>query len=112
VIALDNLDRIRNRAHSLLETNRSLVNAFLTDHPELDCEPSRFGTTVFPRLRAGAVADFVNMLRDEFETSVVPGRFFEQPQHFRVGFCGTTETVRGGPERLSAALESFRLDLR
>jgi aspartate/methionine/tyrosine aminotransferase len=50
VIALDNLDRIRNRAHSLLETNRSLVNVFLADHPELDCEPSRFGTTVFPRL--------------------------------------------------------------
>jgi hypothetical protein len=112
VIALDNLDRIRNRAHSLLETNRSLVNVFLADHPELDCEPSRFGTTVFPRLKSGCVADFVNMLRDEFETSVVPGGFFEQPQHFRIGFCGTTETVRCGLERLSAALESFRLVLR
>ena len=112
VIALDNLDRIRNRARSLLETNRSLVNAFLADHPELDCEPSRFGTTVFPRLKEGSVADFVTMLRDRFETSVVPGNFFEQPQHFRIGFCGTTETVSGGLERLSAALESFRPILR
>jgi aspartate/methionine/tyrosine aminotransferase len=107
VIALDNLDRIRNRAHTLLEINRSLINAFLADHPELDCEPSRFGTTVFPRLKAGGVADFVTLLRDRFETSVVPGNFFEQPQHFRIGFCGTTETVSGGIERMSDALRSF-----
>jgi aspartate/methionine/tyrosine aminotransferase len=112
VIALDNLDRIRDRARSLLETNRSLVNAFLASHAELECEPSRFGTTVFPRLRSGCAADFVDMLRHEFETSVVPGDFFEQPQHLRIGFCGTTETVRGGLERLSAALESFRRVLR
>lgn len=57
VIALDNLDRVRNRARSLLETNRSLVNSFLADHPKLDCEPSQFGTTVFPRLRTGNVTE-------------------------------------------------------
>ena len=107
IIALDNLDRIRSRARSLLETNRALVNAFLSDHPELDCEHSRFGTTVFPRLKTGRVTDFVEMLRDNFETSVVPGEFFEQPQHFRIGFCGATDTVRGGLERLSDALKSF-----
>jgi len=107
VIALDNLDRVRNRARALLETNRVLVNEFLARHPDLDCEPSRFGTTVFPRLRVGRTAEFVGMLREQFETSVVPGEFFEQPQHFRIGFCGATETVRGGLERLSAALEAF-----
>src|ERR1035441_9536179 len=53
VIALDNLDRVRHRARALLETNRVLVNEFLARHPDLDCEPSRFGTTVFPRLRLG-----------------------------------------------------------
>jgi aspartate/methionine/tyrosine aminotransferase len=107
VIALDNLARIRDRARALLETNRALVNEFLAGHPGLDCEPSRFGTTVFPRLRTGHAADFVALLREQFETSVVPGEFFEQPQHFRIGFCGTTETVRGGLERLSAALTAF-----
>jgi aspartate/methionine/tyrosine aminotransferase len=107
VIALDNLARIRDRARALLQTNRALVNEFLAGHPELDCEPSRFGTTVFPRLRTGRAADFVGMLREQFETSVVPGEFFEQPQHFRIGFCGTTQTVHGGLERLSAALTAF-----
>lgn len=107
VIALDNLDRVRNRARVLLDANRLLVNEFLVQHADLDCEPSQFGTTVFPRLRAGNVAEFVARLREKYETSVVPGEFFEKPQHFRIGFCGATETVRGGLERLHDALAAF-----
>ena len=107
VIVLDNLDRVRNRAHTLLETNRLLVNQFLSKHPQLDCEPSRFGTTIFPRLKTGRTPEFVSILREQFETSVVPGEFFEQPQHFRIGFCRDTETVSGGLERLTSALQKF-----
>jgi aspartate/methionine/tyrosine aminotransferase len=107
VIALDNLDRVRRRARALLETNRVLVNEFLRGHAELECEPSRVGTTVFPRLKAGRAPEFIKLLREQFETSVVPGEFFEQPQHFRIGFGGATETVRGGLEGLSAALGEF-----
>jgi aspartate/methionine/tyrosine aminotransferase len=108
VIALDHLDRVRNRARVLLETNRVLVNNFLEAQADLDCEPSRFGTTVFPRVKTGSAADFVAFLREQFETSVVPGEFFERPQHIRIGFCGETELVRGGLERVAAALEAFR----
>ena len=108
VAALDNLDRIRDRARTLLDTNRVLANNLLAAHPELDCAPSRFGTTVFPRLKTGNAAEFVATLRDQFETSVVPGDFFEAPAHFRIGFCGETDTVRGGIERIDAALEAFR----
>ena len=112
VIALDNLNRVRDRARALLEPNRALINEFLGKHPQLDCEPSRFGTTVFPRLRTGSAEDFVKMLHDRFETSVVPGHFFEEPQHFRVGFCGPTEALEGGLERLSAALGAFQQQSR
>ena len=112
VVALDNLDQVRNRARALLETNRGMVNQFLARHPELDCETSRFGTTLFPRLKTGSAADFVKMLREHFETSVVPGEFFEQPQHFRIGFCGPTDTVRSGLERMDAALNAFRATVK
>ena len=108
VIVLDNLNRVRDRARALLEPNRELANDFLKKHTMLDCEPSRFGTTVFPRLKVGDAEKFVKMAREQFETSVVPGDFFEQPQHFRIGFCGATETVRGGLERLGAALNAFQ----
>lgn len=108
LLVLNNLDQVRNRARTLLETNRALVNAFLATHPQLDCPVSYFGTTVFPRLRIGNASDFVAMLREKFETSAVPGDFFEQPQHLRIGFGGATETVRFGIDRLDAALAAFR----
>jgi len=107
VIVLDDLDRVRNRARTLLQTNRMLLNDFLSAHPQLDCPPSRFGTTVFPRLTSGRAPEFVRILREQFETSVVPGEFFEQPQHFRIGFCRDTETVRGGLDRMASALQAF-----
>lgn len=108
IVALDHLSRVRDRARSLLDTNRAIVNGMLKSRPELDCEPSEVGTTVFPRLKRGRVADFVKLLREDFETSVVPGEFFEQPQHFRLGFCGTTETVREGTARVAAALDKYK----
>src|SRR6516164_1820542 len=76
-VALDNLTTVRERASTLLEKNRVLLNEFLVRHPELDCGLSRFGTTVFPRFRKGQTAELLRILRDRFETSVVPGEFFE-----------------------------------
>jgi aspartate/methionine/tyrosine aminotransferase len=108
IAALDHLDKIRSRAKLLLDTNRAIVNDMLKSRSEIDCEPSQYGTTIFPRLKRGRVADFVKLLREDFETSVVPGEFFEQPQHFRLGFCGTTETVREGTARVAAALEAYK----
>jgi aspartate/methionine/tyrosine aminotransferase len=66
-----------------------------------------FGTIVFPRLRGGRVDDFCKLLRERFETTVVPGRFFEMPEHFRLGIGGDTATLEAGLERLSAALDHF-----
>lgn len=107
VFVFDNFDRVRDRARGILETNRAVVNEFLEARSDLDCERSCFGTTVFPRLRAGRTPEFVSMLREQFETSVVPGEFFERPQHFRIGICGATENLRGGLERLGTALDAF-----
>jgi hypothetical protein len=37
----------------------------------------------------------------------VPGRFFEAPDHIRIGIGGTTENVREGLSRIGAALDEF-----
>ena len=105
VIALDHLPQIAGRARSLLDHNRTLLNSFLAAHTEhLECQPSAFGTTVAPRLRHGDVAVFCDRLQREFETSVVPGHFFEAPRHFRIGIGGPTEILERGLERISSAL--------
>jgi len=108
VVALDHLDAIRARARNLLDTNRALLNEFLRQHPEILSEASQFGTTIFPRLRKGNAEKFVNLLRSQFETSVVPGEFFELSHHFRIGICGSSEIVRGGLEAIDHALDVFQ----
>jgi hypothetical protein len=43
----------------------------------------------------------------ELETSIVPGKFFEEPQHFRLGFAVQPEDVAVGLEKLGTVLRSL-----
>ena len=63
------------------------------------------GTVFFPRPRKGESEALVRLLREKFETSVVPGRFFEMPEHFRIGIGGETAELQAGLERLGKALD-------
>jgi aspartate/methionine/tyrosine aminotransferase len=108
VMAFDHLEVFRERAHDLLTTNRSLLDSFLDSRAELECFRPPTGSIVFPRLPQSAEPErFFQLLREKYETSVVPGRFFEMPQHFRLGIGGSTEELRGGLARLGAALDEF-----
>lgn len=107
VQAFDQLDRFRARARAILAANRPLLDAFLESRDDLECFRPGAGTIVFPRLRRGDAEVFFKTLREKYETSVVPGRFFEMPQHFRLGIGGETAELRAGLERLTAALDEF-----
>src|SRR5256884_9435335 len=50
---------------------------------------------------------FFQLLREKYETTVVPGSMFEMPRHFRIGIGGDTATLAGGLERVGAALDAF-----
>jgi aspartate/methionine/tyrosine aminotransferase len=105
VIAFAQLERIRERAQSILAANRPLVLDMLKRHADLlDCVVPDVGTTVAPRLKYGNTEEFCRFVRERYETSVVPGRFFEMPEHFRVGMAGDPEMTRAGVRLLSAAL--------
>jgi aspartate/methionine/tyrosine aminotransferase len=88
VIAIEQIEKLGCRADSLITANR---NAFVE----------------FPRLRQGKVDGFFEFLREKFETSVVPGKYFERPEHFRVGLAGDVEMTREGLTRLAAALHAW-----
>jgi aspartate/methionine/tyrosine aminotransferase len=47
------------------------------------------------------------LLREKYETTVVPGKFFGMPQHFRIGIGGETAELGAGLDRLRAALDEF-----
>jgi aspartate/methionine/tyrosine aminotransferase len=107
VIALDNLTKIAARSKALLTANRRLLDQFLDSRKDLECFRPPAGTVVFPRLVHGNVDDLLKLLREKYETAVTPGRFFEMPQHFRLGIGADAETFRGGIERLAAALDEY-----
>lgn len=105
LIALKNLHIFRDRAKALLDTNRLLLNEFLDSRDDLDVAKPVYGTTAFPRLLRTDSEKFFKLLREKYETSVVPGRFFYADDHFRIGITCETEMLREGLERLSAALD-------
>lgn len=106
-VALEHLGQIAAHARKLLETNGQLLNSFFDSRDELDWLPHQFGTVSFPRLKQGSADELCALLARKYETSVVPGHFFELPQHFRIGLGGDTETLKEGLERLGRALDEL-----
>ncbi len=107
VIALDHLELIGRRANRLLHANRLALDAFLDGRSDLDVFRSKWGTITFPKLRHGSVTEFCELLRAKYETTIVPGHFFNMPEHFRIGIGGDPEMTTKGLEQLSEALNEF-----
>jgi aspartate/methionine/tyrosine aminotransferase len=107
VVAMRQLTEIGGRAQELLDRNRKLLNEFLDTREDLEVVRPEFGTVMFPRLRSGSSEDLCQLLREKYDTSVVPGKFFEMPAHFRVGIAGDTGVLEEGLERLGDALDDL-----
>ena len=107
VTALNQLPKIAARAKAMLETNRKTLNNFLETRGDLDARSTKFGTTSFPRLRAGNAEKLSTLLIEKYETAVVPGRFFESPDHIRIGMCCDPTLFNAGVERLGKALDEL-----
>ena len=108
VVALEHLDEIAASSRALLAENRALFNEFLAAREDLEAPPSAHGTVSFPRLVAGDPERLCALLAEKYETSLVPGRFFEEPQHFRVGLVLEPEDFREGLARLGSALDELK----
>jgi aspartate/methionine/tyrosine aminotransferase len=107
LLCLERLDRIADRAKAILQRNRILLDAFLDSRPDLEAFRPGVGTVVFPRWRGGSVEPLCDLLRDKYETTVVPGRFFGLSDHFRIGIGGDGAELQAGLERLGKALEEL-----
>jgi aspartate/methionine/tyrosine aminotransferase len=106
VAAFENLDSIRDRARRVVEPDRAAVAEFLDRERAVSAPRTQWGTTAFLRLDGGDVESFAARLRDEFQTSIVPGRFFESPDHFRIGMGVNSAMFAEGLRRISQALDT------
>jgi aspartate/methionine/tyrosine aminotransferase len=104
VAAFERLDRLRERARRVVEGDRAALGRFLEAHAEVSSPRTCFGTTAFLRLHDRPVEPFLEDLRTRFETSAVPGRFFEMPDHFRIGMGVDHEMFVEGLQRLGLVL--------
>lgn len=93
VTAFQHLDAIRERARRVVEADRAVLRDFLPSAPA-------YGTTAFVNLGIADAEPFLTRLRAEYETSAVPGRFFEMPGHIRIGMGVDHEMFSEGVRRL------------
>lgn len=108
VLVMKKLPKFIARAKTILETNRATLKDFFDSREDLQVVPTERGTTSFPILRKGRVDDLWSLLNDKYDTAFVPGRFFESPQHLRIGMCAEPELFGEGVKRLGLALDEMK----
>ena len=106
--AINQLPKTSARARSILDANRKTLREFLKSRDDVDVVLTQFGTTSFPRLRNVDVENLCSLLTEKYETAVVPGRFFESPNHVRVGLCCEPRDFAEGIHRFGAGLDELR----
>jgi len=107
VCALDHFEDIAARAAALLRRNSEHLGKFLAGHRDLETLRPPGGTILFPLVPKADADAFCTLLREKYETSVVPGKFFEMPDRIRIGIGGETKEVEEGLTRLSEALQEY-----
>jgi aspartate/methionine/tyrosine aminotransferase len=107
-IAFEHLDQVVGETPALLARNRGRWNAFVRSRDDLEAMSAEHGITAFPHWRGGDTQRLDQHLRERFETAIVPGRWFELPDHFRVGFGLPTGDFEEALGRLGLALDELR----
>lgn len=107
-IAFAHLDEVAGDTPALLRRNRAAFNAFLAGCADLACAPAEHGITAFPRWSGGDTERLDALLRERYDTAVVAGRWFEMPDHFRLGFALPEKDFDEALSRLGAALDELR----
>jgi aspartate/methionine/tyrosine aminotransferase len=105
----DRLDEIKRRNREWIRYNRTLVHDFINQEDSLSWIEPADGVVCFPKINNPLINGdrLTDLLRSKHDTAIVPGSFFEQSQHFRLGFGVDTESVAAGLENISKVLKEF-----
>ncbi|MGH7981665.1 MAG: aminotransferase class I/II-fold pyridoxal phosphate-dependent enzyme [Candidatus Udaeobacter sp.] len=104
IAAFQHLNLLRERARRVVEADRKLLRDFLKQRSAISAVETKWGTTSFVRLQDNNVDKFLERLRVDYDTSAVPGRFFEMPDHFRIGMGVNTQMFAEGLSRIGRAM--------
>jgi aspartate/methionine/tyrosine aminotransferase len=104
VAVFEKLDFVRERFRRIVQTDRQVLAGFLDRVQGLSTVRTQWGTTAFLRLASGDACAFLSRLREERDTSAVPGRFFGMPEYIRVGMGVNSEMFAEGLRRIEESL--------
>jgi len=107
-LAFENIDQVIGDNPAMFARNRAMFNDFVADRSDLECAAAKHGITAFPRWNGGDTERLDAHLRERYDASVVPGRWFEMPDHFRVGFGLSTPEFKEALNRVGAALDDLK----
>lgn len=101
VVAFGQLQQLREKSRHLIESNREIYREFASRHgfavPEL-------GTIAFPRVAEQSSNALCEELRENLETTVVPGEFFGMPSHVRISLVTPPGILHEGLTRMETIL--------
>ncbi len=101
----NHLDHIKKKNKETVEKNKAMVKDMIHQEQSLKWVEPADGVVCFPRIESGLTGDELAVrLRARYDTAVVPGRFFERPQHFRLGFGGDSRVLAKGLENIRKVL--------
>jgi len=105
---IEQLDSVKKKFVPQMIANRRLVERLIEEEESLDWVEPAGGIVCFPRVRQEDGGDrLAEILRHTYETSVVPGQFFEDPQNFRLGFGVNPRLLAEGLENIKSALRDL-----
>lgn len=105
--AFAHLDAVAAGNAERCRANRALFNQFIDNRHDLVCMEALHGMTAFPCWLGGDPVTLDSLLREKFDCGIVPGQWFEAPDHFRVGLGGDTAILSEGLSRLSDAMDAL-----
>jgi aspartate/methionine/tyrosine aminotransferase len=92
----------------LIEANLPLVENFIRHNPHLEWVKPDGGISCFPRTSSEDITEkLCNLLMEQYSTLIIPGKFFFQPESFRLSFGLDAKTLLSGLDNINEALKKI-----
>lgn len=106
-IIVKNLDEYLDCSLRLVSKNRELLCEYLEpliENEILSGKIPEYGCIYFPKtIGVSDTQTFTKILSDKYQVYVVPGKFFGEPGHIRIGFGEKTEKLKISLEKFTEA---------
>lgn len=104
----ESIDRFAARTRAVYKTGFQLFSRWIAQRQDVHWYGDDGAVFAYLRLPPGLMADdFCKTLRARYDTQVVSGSFFEQPDHIRIGLGVPADDLTAGLTRIGEALDDW-----